>query len=647
MGVMGMMGLMLVPARAQTPGTAMALLPLRTASGLPSTRAITVSPQFTPLGQPPSLIWGASMVYYATNTVPGWGTNVAVMNLTPGVYTLAVQGVSGSVTLPIGTNDVGTTNWVTSLATNIVSVGYMAGVGGVVNTNSFAATTVTVGGAAGVTMLGTNGGFSIEDSSGDWADVYGGRFTGLGGGGGQGWDANAAFIGNGSGLSNLNATALGGGLVPSAALSTTTTSRTNVVVDGDSLSAGSGAPQWPTVLAGMARWAAATVTNFAISGSITTNVLYRWASSSAFGPTNNSSLCWYLVWIGHNDIDYMYEPFYLAVPNLATIWKQARDKGFKVGAFTIHQSVQMAGAKELSRNYLNTWIKQNSALYDTLIDIDAAFLGALGPNYYTNTSYFSDGIHPTTLGSAFVASNVDFYLPNSSTRASWNFPIAVNNIVSNATSKTPDVGFVFNPNNTNSSPAAWTLGAVGIGTNNPLGNLHIFADQNASSAINIHNPNTGANGATAVTFKNSSGYDSYLQYRSSGSTSLGPYQPNGLLLSGAGSGGLNLWASYSSAGLGVIRLCTGGQTVEKAVLDAAGNWTEAGTMSATNGFLLRQLPYIPTNGIPISTSLLTNYVFVNLTNTINGGGPMLVATNISAAGSFILLKPTFTQSTWP
>ncbi len=70
-------------------------------------------------------------------------------------------------------------------------------------------------------------------------------------------------------------------------------------------------------------------------------------------------------------------------------------------------------------------------------------------------------------------------------------------------------------------------------------------------------------------------------------------------------------------------------------------------LTVTNGVILPQLPWIPTNSIPASSSLITNYVMVNLTNTINGGGMMWVATNHSAAGSFVLLKPTMTQTTWP
>ena len=39
--------------------------------------------------------WGASLTYYASNTVPGWGTNVAVMQLVPDKYNLTVAGLPG------------------------------------------------------------------------------------------------------------------------------------------------------------------------------------------------------------------------------------------------------------------------------------------------------------------------------------------------------------------------------------------------------------------------------------------------------------------------------------------------------------------------------------------------------------------------
>ncbi len=67
------------------------------------------------------------------------------------------------------------------------------------------------------------------------------------------------------------------------------------------------------------------------------------------------------------------------------------------------------------------------------------------------------------------------------------------------------------------------------------------------------------------------------------------------------------------------------------------------TGSLTNFVILAALDSIPTNSIPTSTAAATNWVHLNWTNT----GPVYVATNLAAAGSFLLRVPTTTLSTWP
>jgi hypothetical protein len=87
----------------------------------------------------------------------------------------------------------------------------------------------------------------------------------------------------------------------------------------------------------------------------------------------------------------------------------------------------------------------------------------------------------------------------------------------------------------------------------------------------------------------------------------------------------------------------------QSTLDVAGDIRASTTITSTNGYVMTQLPWIPTNSIPASASGITNYVLLCLSNTVAGttGGPHFIATNYTAAGSFIILKPTFTQTTWP
>lgn len=60
-----------------------------------------------------------------------------------------------------------------------------------------------------------------------------------------------------------------------------------------------------------------------------------------------------------------------------------------------------------------------------------------------------------------------------------------------------------------------------------------------------------------------------------------------------------------------------------------------------------QLTAIPTNSIGASIAGVTNWYRMNLTNTINGGGMMEVATNYTKANSFIFIKPTYTLTETP
>lgn len=145
MGRMGVMacglGLVLWAGTAlgvSTNGTARIILPLRTDAGVPSGRAITVSPTYNPLTDMTNWNWGAPLVFYSTNTVTGWSTNCAVMDLVPNQYTLSVSGVGGSATITVATNNVGATNWATALTTNLLTATW-AGVTTVV-TNTYTIT---------------------------------------------------------------------------------------------------------------------------------------------------------------------------------------------------------------------------------------------------------------------------------------------------------------------------------------------------------------------------------------------------------------------------------------------------------------------------------------------------------------------------
>ena len=175
-GLVGLIGLVGLEARAvSTNGTAVVLLPLRTDAGVPSGRAITVSPVYNPLTDMTNWNWGAPLVFYSTNTVAGWATNVAVMQLVPNQYTLSVAGVAGSATLTVATNNVGATNWAAVLTTNLLTATW-AGVTTITNTyvitNQAAWSAPTNAGGRTVSLtvplqdFATNAGFSFSGFTG-------------------------------------------------------------------------------------------------------------------------------------------------------------------------------------------------------------------------------------------------------------------------------------------------------------------------------------------------------------------------------------------------------------------------------------------------------------------------------------------------
>jgi lysophospholipase L1-like esterase len=152
-----------------------------------------------------------------------------------------------------------------------------------------------------------------------------------------------------------------------------------------------------------------SVYNTAFTGSTTSDQLYCF-SKNAYGfrpggPVSGSTL---FIWGGMNDCLFV-QPGGApqAFANLANMWTQARQWGFKVVAFTIHAvnsntwvlPPPWTPAAEKIRTNLNAMILANPQLYDALIRPDLLLNS-------TNPATFIDGIHPNALGNAVIASNV-------------------------------------------------------------------------------------------------------------------------------------------------------------------------------------------------------------------------------------------------
>jgi hypothetical protein len=81
------------------------------------------------------------------------------------------------------------------------------------------------------------------------------------------------------------------------------------------------------------------------------------------------------------------------------------------------------------------------------------------------------------------------------------------------------------------------------------------------------------------------------------------------------------------------------------VMYSLSSYTTPGSITATNGYILPQLTAMPP--VPSSSAGISNFVLVNLTNTIAGGGLKFVMTNTAAAGSYIIRSISYTETTYP
>jgi len=91
------------------------------------------------------------------------------------------------------------------------------------------------------------------------------------------------------------------------------------------------------------------------------------------------------------------------------------------------------------------------------------------------------------------------------------------------------------------------------------------------------------------------------------------------------------------------RKADGGGSVLDSVFSVSSAGIAFGVPVNVNSLELPALDNIPTNAIPPSSAARTNWVLINWTNT----GPVFIATNIAAAGSFLKSIPTVTTTAWP
>lgn len=185
------------------------------------------------------------------------------------------------------------------------------------------------------------------------------------------------------------------------------TANVRIILEGDSIinfmSAATGHQSaWNKDIFGWGSdWSASgSVYDISTGGHSTTHILAEWPGQLRTYITNTLSdeRNIVLVWAGSNDLgNYSSASRSVATihDNLRAIWNSARTNGCYVVAAPVLRRAIFPGRPIADLDELNRLIRGDEGVYyDALIDHDAAFVEAYGPNYFENTVLFPDGLHP-------------------------------------------------------------------------------------------------------------------------------------------------------------------------------------------------------------------------------------------------------------
>lgn len=177
----------------------------------------------------------------------------------------------------------------------------------------------------------------------------------------------------------------------------------NIVVDGDSLTAGSGStsslsyPQQLCTLLGRSR---TTVANLAVPSQTLADMNTDAATqidALLVGGAQNTIL----VWGGVNDCVQSADAATIQ-SRLSTYWAARRASGWRVIAATITPASSLSGAQNTVREAVNTWIRAQGASYDALVDLDGDSRLSSG-GAIPGAVDSGDGVHYNNIGYSYVA----------------------------------------------------------------------------------------------------------------------------------------------------------------------------------------------------------------------------------------------------
>lgn len=209
---------------------------------------------------------------------------------------------------------------------------------------------------------------------------------------------------SGSLATYLLATSITGGSSIAAALAVPSASNfLGGVADGDSITRGysttnPSTKNWAAQLAGLT---GKTISNSGVDGDKLESIDSGWASSGIAAQYNPASCNWYFQQAGCND---MRAGATLSQLQgwIQSIMAKAKAAGYLCAVCTIlpENYVGWNGSAETVRTGYNTWLKANySSFCDLLIDFDG--IAAMADP--SNTTYYTDGLHPTDAGQLLLA----------------------------------------------------------------------------------------------------------------------------------------------------------------------------------------------------------------------------------------------------
>lgn len=309
-----------------------------------------------------------------------------------------------------------------------------------------------------------------------------------------------------------------------------------------------------------------------------------------------------------------------AIPDSAITWNTATEDGYTFGG--------------------DIWAAQFHGSAASLTAIPAAQL--------------TSGTNTATVGAATLVATAGATLIGSVGQTNSMTVNASGVLITNTS--TANQGAVFGPNFFAShyggaNSLSQTNGRVGIGTTSPSVLLHLArVGQGEVSRFseNVGTIDVGHENYIAIGYADHARVGQTYGPASKGYLEIGGGR-RALTWTSTGNVGIGLTAplaalhATNSANQAVVFLVDTTEMANSFQVSSNGAVTARYTVAATNGFVLYALDNIPTNSIPASTSANTNWVHLNWTNT----GPVYVATNVAAAGSFLLRVPTTTLSTWP